>query len=198
MFYILVIDDQQAMCDEIEERFEDEFDNQVTTLKALNGEDGYEKFQSEDDIDLILIDIKNKLTKDSPQYKRAGSKIASNIRSSQKYQTTSPPIKFISGFEEFIEAWETSDSVQNVCDKLDISKQNAYARATKYRSDGVPLQKFVGGGGRAKVSLDEKLAVLAKVRGTSVEELHLESQEMLVSKENEKVSTENQEVSMEV
>ena len=102
------------------------------------------------------------------------------------------------GFEEFIEAWETSDSVQNVCDKLDISKQNAYARATKYRSDGVPLQKFVGGGGRAKVSLDEKLAVLARIRGTSIEELHLESQEMLVSKENEEISTENQEVSMEV
>ena len=97
------------------------------------------------------------------------------------------------GFEDFIEAWETSDSVQNVCDKLDISKQNAYARATKYRSDGVPLQKFVGGGGRAKVSLEEKLAVLARVRGTSIEELHLESQEMLVSKENEAISTENQE-----
>mgnify|MGYP003678141147 FL=1 len=102
------------------------------------------------------------------------------------------------GFEEFIEAWETSDSVQNVCDKLEISKQNAYARATKYRGDGVPLQKFVGGGGRAKVSLDEKLAVLARIRGTSIEELHLESQEMLFSKENEKVSIENQEGSMEV
>ena len=121
MFYILVIDDQQAMCDEIEEMFEDEFDNQVTTLKALNGEDGYEIFQSEDDIDLILIDIKNKVTKDSPQDKRAGSKIASNIRSSQKYQTTSPPIKFISGFEEFIEdykEYEISDS-DDVYDKSD-------------------------------------------------------------------------------
>ena len=92
------------------------------------------------------------------------------------------------GFEDFISAWETSDSVQNVCDKLEISKQNAYARAAKYRSDGVPLQKFVGGGGRSKVSLEDKLAVLARIRGTSIEELRVESSEMLVSKKNSEVS----------
>ena len=35
------------------------------------------------------------------------------------------------GFEQFIETWEMSNSVQDVCEKLGITKQNAYARATK-------------------------------------------------------------------
>ena len=83
------------------------------------------------------------------------------------------------GFEDFITAWETSDSVGEVCGKLDMSKQNAYARATKYRSEGVPLKKFVGGGGKAKISTEEKLAILAKVRGVGMEVVQQQSTEML-------------------
>ena len=94
------------------------------------------------------------------------------------------------GFEQFIETWETSNSVQDVCEKLGISKQNAYARATKYRSDGVPLQKFVGGGGRARVTLEEQLAVLARVRGTSMEQVQSESEKLMSSKEKADTSTE--------
>ena len=95
------------------------------------------------------------------------------------------------GFEQFIETWEMSNSVQDVCEKLGISKQNAYARATKYRSDGVPLQKFVGGGGRAKVTLEEKLAVLARVRGTSMEHVQSESEKLMSSREKADSSTED-------
>ena len=60
MFTILVIDDQQAMCDEYRESFEDAFDDRVKTYSATNGEDGYNLFIEEDNIDLIIIDIKNK------------------------------------------------------------------------------------------------------------------------------------------
>ena len=56
------------------------------------------------------------------------------------------------GFEEFIEAWESSDSVGDACKKLGMEKPNAYARATKYRGEGIPLKKFPGGGGRTAES----------------------------------------------
>tara|TARA_Y100000310_G_C20229403_1_gene599504 strand:- start:200 stop:541 length:342 start_codon:yes stop_codon:yes gene_type:complete len=82
-------------------------------------------------------------------------------------------------FEDFITAWETSGSVGEVCSKLEMSKQNAYARATKYRGEGVPLKKFVGGGGRAKIPTVDKLAVLARVRGVDMEVIQSESTELL-------------------
>ena len=95
------------------------------------------------------------------------------------------------GFEDFITAWETSDSVGEVCGKLDMSKQNAYARATKYRSEGVPLKKFVGGGGKAKISTEEKLAILAKVRGVGMEVVQQQSTEMLNRPKRHKVQSTN-------
>ena len=88
-------------------------------------------------------------------------------------------VKVRIGFEDFITAWETSDSVGEVCSRLDMSKQNAYARATKYRGEGVPLKKFVGGGGKAKIPTADKLAVLARVRGVDMEVIQSESTELL-------------------
>ena len=83
------------------------------------------------------------------------------------------------GFEEFIEAWESSDSVGEACEKLGMEKPNAYARATKYRTEGIPLKKFPGGGGRTAVPREDKLAILAKIRGVGMETLESESQELL-------------------
>ena len=54
----------------------------------------------------------------------------------------------------------------------------------------MPLQKFVGGGGRARVTLEEKLAVLARVRGTSMEQVQSESEKLMSSKEKADTSTE--------
>ena len=82
-------------------------------------------------------------------------------------------------FEAFIEAWEGSGSVAEVCHKLGMEKPNAYARATKYRGEGIPLKKFPGGGGRTAVPREEKLAILAKVRGVAVDTLESESQALL-------------------
>ena len=96
----------------------------------------------------------------------------------------------IVSLKQFIEKWANTNIIKDVCEKLGITKQNAYARATKYRSDGVPLQKFVGGGGRAKVTLEEKLKVLARVRGTSMEQVQSESEKLMSSKEKADTSTE--------
>ena len=82
-------------------------------------------------------------------------------------------------FEAFIEAWETSGSVAEVCQKLGMEKPNAYARATKYRGEGIPLKKFPGGGGRTAIPREDKLAILAKVRGVAVDTLETESQALL-------------------
>jgi|MDSZ01.3.fsa_nt_gb transposase len=75
------------------------------------------------------------------------------------------------GFEEFINCWESSETVDDVCGTLGMDKQNAYARAAKYRQDGIPLKKFAGGGGRSKISTEQKLEILAKARGVSMEEI---------------------------
>ena len=83
------------------------------------------------------------------------------------------------GFEEFIEAWESSASVGEACKKLGMEKPNAYARANKYRTEGIPLKKFPGGGGRTAVPREDKLAILAKIRGVGMETLESESQELL-------------------
>tara|TARA_R110002012_G_scaffold72709_2_gene185590 strand:- start:2977 stop:3297 length:321 start_codon:yes stop_codon:yes gene_type:complete len=83
------------------------------------------------------------------------------------------------GFEDFIEAWESSNSVGEACEKLGMEKPNAYARATKYRGEGIPLKKFPGGGGRTAVPREDKLAILAKVRGVAVDTLESDSQALL-------------------
>lgn len=75
------------------------------------------------------------------------------------------------GLEQFIEAWETSASVDEVCNRTGLNKKSTYSRAAKYRSEGLPLKKMPIGGGRKKVSLEDKLAILARVRGVAVEEL---------------------------
>lgn len=105
MFKILVIDDRQDMCDEIKERCESEFNDQVFTYTATNGEDGYNLFIEEDSIDFIIIDIKNKLTANSPQDVQAGRKIAARIKKSPTYQINRVPIKYISAFGENVNTY---------------------------------------------------------------------------------------------
>ena len=93
------------------------------------------------------------------------------------------------GFEEFIEAWESSDSVGEACEMLGMEKPNAYARATKYRGEGIPLKKFPGGGGRTAVPREDKLAILAKVRGVAVDTLESESQALLSRPKRQRTAT---------
>lgn len=44
--------------------------------------------------------------------------------------------------EQFIEAWMSSDSLQEVADKLNIQRFSVYARAQEWRKRGVKLPKL--------------------------------------------------------
>lgn len=94
------------------------------------------------------------------------------------------------GFEDFLNGWETSESVDEVCQKLGMKKENAYARAAKYRSEGIPLKKFAGGGGRAKISTETKLEILAKIRGQSMEEVVQQSHQLIETQQKRKAERE--------
>lgn len=99
------------------------------------------------------------------------------------------------GFEEFVNVWESSDSVGEVCEALGMKKANAYARAAKYRSENIPLKKYTGGGGGTRMSADEKLEILARVRNVAVDVVHQESVQLAAAriKPSEDTITDSQE-----
>lgn len=44
--------------------------------------------------------------------------------------------------EQFIYAWQTSESVDEVQQKTGLTVEVIYSRSTSYRREGVPLKKF--------------------------------------------------------
>lgn len=44
--------------------------------------------------------------------------------------------------EKFIEVWQTSDSVQQVCDVTHLKKGSAYSKAFRLRQLGVKLKRM--------------------------------------------------------
>lgn len=46
---------------------------------------------------------------------------------------------------EFVQAWQESSSLDEVCDRLGVGKKYAYSRAVRYRRQGVPLKLFAHG-----------------------------------------------------
>lgn len=48
------------------------------------------------------------------------------------------------GPEEFIKAWQTSDSLDDVVTKSGLDKKAVRSRGIYYRKRGVPLKKLVG------------------------------------------------------
>ena len=44
--------------------------------------------------------------------------------------------------EEFIQAWQSSDTLEETAKKLGTYKSNCYSRAKYYRNKGVPLKQF--------------------------------------------------------
>jgi|10_taG_2_1085330.scaffolds.fasta_scaffold02645_8 transposase len=61
--------------------------------------------------------------------------------------------------ERFIEVWQDSKSIREVCDRLSMGHSTCNSRASRYRKKGVPLQTF-GRTGRPRKDWD-KLATLA-------------------------------------
>ena len=63
--------------------------------------------------------------------------------------------------EEFIEAWQTSDNVPEVAEKIREPKKNLYARACYFRKMGIPLKRMKKGIRRSRTEWN-KLAELAR------------------------------------
>ena len=74
-------------------------------------------------------------------------------------------------FEEFVKVWETSSTLQEVADTLNVTRNYASVRAGRHRREGVPLRYF-----RVHTKVD-KLAVLADIRGVTREEVAAEALE---------------------
>jgi len=60
--------------------------------------------------------------------------------------------------KDFVTVWQTSSTLDEVCDQTGLSRKTASARAANYRRNGVPLQRF----SRPKMLNYEELAVLAE------------------------------------
>jgi len=76
--------------------------------------------------------------------------------------------------EDFITAWETSTSKEEVAKKLGMKETSVSTRASQLRTKyHLPLKQFArksgGGGGGRKITLEETVAMLARVRGVPVE-----------------------------
>lgn len=75
--------------------------------------------------------------------------------------------------EVFINAWESSNSAQEVADKIGRGAKgvnSCLARASKLRGEGFPLKNMSKGGG-PKLDPEKALQLLADIRGVSVEEI---------------------------
>lgn len=70
--------------------------------------------------------------------------------------------------QEFMTAWESSESVAGVAEKTGLKETSVQARASKYRSLGIPLKEMTRGGG-PKLDVAQAQALLAKLRGVDVE-----------------------------
>ena len=79
--------------------------------------------------------------------------------------------------EDFLQAWEGSETADEVAEKLGTKKTNVMSRASQLRTKGLPLKKLrrSNGGGRPKATLNETMQILASVRGVSIETIMAES-----------------------
>lgn len=76
----------------------------------------------------------------------------------------------------FVVAWEASNSVKEVADKLGIKVTSVMARASKYRGAplNIPLKSMPRAGG-AKLDVVAAKELLAKLRGVTVENINIEA-----------------------
>lgn len=66
------------------------------------------------------------------------------------------------GVEEFVRAWQTSESAQEVADKLGMPKPIVLARASGYRDAGIKLKNFKRGPKNA-VPVDEMNRLIEQI-----------------------------------
>ncbi len=84
--------------------------------------------------------------------------------------------------QTFIDVWESCDSVDDVAATLNAKLTCVNSRASQMRKMGIPLKKFprksLKGTTRGP-SLQDSLALLAKIRNVSIEDITKESNEIL-------------------
>ena len=80
----------------------------------------------------------------------------------------------------FVETWEACKSAQEVATKLGTKVTSVLARVSKYRSApwNIPLKSMPRKGG-AKLDIGAAKELLAKLRGTTVENINIEATAIL-------------------
>ena len=85
--------------------------------------------------------------------------------------------------ETFLQTWERvrnqGGTINDVSTTLGLGKASVQSRACQLRKMGVPLKTLTRVGGHKAPTLQETLAMLAKVREVSLEEITAESETML-------------------
>jgi hypothetical protein len=71
---------------------------------------------------------------------------------------------------EFVTAWENGSSITEVAEKLGMKSGSVQARASKYRSLGLPLKRMKRGSNK-RVNHAAILEAIASCRGIPVSEL---------------------------
>lgn len=89
--------------------------------------------------------------------------------------------------EAFMTAWETAANVEEASKATGLKPTSLMARASKMRSDGVPLKLMARGA--KKLDVAEANAFLAKLRGTTIEAINQEVEARLVEKTETPVET---------
>jgi len=74
--------------------------------------------------------------------------------------------------EDFVTAWETSNSVAEVATKLNLKPTSVMARASKYRTAPInlPLKTMKRGSHGLKFDIEGALALLTRLRNAAVTE----------------------------
>lgn len=82
--------------------------------------------------------------------------------------------------EAFMTAWEESTTVEEASKKTGLKPTSLMARASKMRSEGVPLKLMQRGAKKLDVAKANEF--LAKLRGTTVEAINQEVEARLAEK----------------
>jgi len=71
---------------------------------------------------------------------------------------------------DFVTAWSTSSNVQEVADKLGITKESAGQRASQYRTKhGINLKKFTAGGTGSRLDINAANELIAQLAEAEAE-----------------------------
>ena len=83
--------------------------------------------------------------------------------------------------EQFVRTWTECESPTQVSEKLGLKLTSVLARASKFRSSGIPLKNMRRVGGGAKLNVEKINAVLAEITGQTVEEIQASGNKLVAA-----------------